>query len=81
MSNELGAGRPGRARQAVQASVGVSLLTGGVLSLALLTFRRQWALLFTDESEVRVIDLVTELMPSLVISQLGIGLIAVLAGE
>lgn len=59
----------------------MALVTGGTLSLLLLLLRRHWALLFADESEKAIIDLVTQLMPSLVVSQLGIGLIAVLAGE
>ena len=80
VSNELGAGRPGWARCAVQVSVAVALVTGGTLALLLLLLRRHWALLFADESETAIIDLVTQLMPSLVVSQLGIGLIAVLAG-
>lgn len=59
----------------------MALVTGGTLALLLLLLRRHWALLFADESETDIIDLVTQLMPSLVVSQLGIGLIAVLAGE
>eukprot|EP00271_Cylindrocystis_brebissonii_P001757 TRINITY_DN12028_c0_g1_i1.p1 TRINITY_DN12028_c0_g1~~TRINITY_DN12028_c0_g1_i1.p1 ORF type:complete len:531 (-),score=103.67 TRINITY_DN12028_c0_g1_i1:150-1523(-) len=80
VSNELGAGRPGCARQAVQVAVGVALAVGGALAVLLLLFRRQWALLFADDEAGAVVELVTQLMPSLVVSQLGIGLIAVLAG-
>lgn len=80
VSNELGANKPGRARLALNTSIGIAILVGAALSLGLLLVRKQWALLFTSADEKGVIDLVSKLMPLVVASQFGVALQAILSG-
>lgn len=81
VSNELGAGKPGRARLAVQTSMSMALVLGAVLAAVLLALRTKWALVFADASAVQLIHLVAKIMPLLVVSQFGVGLQAILSGE
>ncbi|GAQ89633.1 MATE efflux family protein [Klebsormidium nitens] len=80
VSNELGAGKPGRARLAVQTSMSIALVLGVVLAGILLALRNKWALVFADPREVHLIALVAKIMPLLVVSQFGVGLQAILSG-
>jgi MATE family multidrug resistance protein len=80
VSNELGAGKPGRARLAVQTSMSIALALGFVLACILLAARNKWALVFADAREVHLVKLVAKIMPLLVISQFGVGLQAILSG-
>lgn len=80
VSNELGAQRPASARRAVVVAIVDALLCGGVLSVVMLLFRNEWALIFTAADEVDVIGMVAQLMPLLVVSQMGLSVSAVLSG-
>lgn len=54
---------------------------GGILAVLLLVSRNEWALLFTNPSETEVVQLVASLMPSIVISIVGVAWSTVLSGK
>ena len=52
MSNELGAGHPNRAKNAISVSLKLSLLVGVRLVLAIAFGHNIWASFFNDSSEI-----------------------------
>lgn len=79
VSNELGAGRPARAKHAACVSCLMGLACVAILSMAVVVGRRAWAQLFTTDAEV-----IEHVMPVLSIAALYVladGLAASVAGS
>ncbi|PON73722.1 Multi antimicrobial extrusion protein [Parasponia andersonii] len=78
VSNELGAGKPQRARLALLVAVVVALLEGACVGIVTILVRHVWGKLFSNEKEV--INYVAKIMPLLVLSDFLDGFQCVLSG-
>ncbi|CAH2065738.1 unnamed protein product [Thlaspi arvense] len=78
VSNELGAGNPKAARAAANSAIFLGAIDAAVVSITLYSYRRNWAYIFSNESEVA--HYATQITPFLCLS-IGLdGFLAVLSG-
>lgn len=79
VSNELGAGNPKAARAAANSALFLGAIDATVVSLTLYSYRRNWAYIFSNESEVA--HYVTQITPILCLSIAVDSILAVLSGN
>ncbi|KAG7658665.1 Multi antimicrobial extrusion protein [Arabidopsis suecica] len=78
VSNKLGAGNPKAARAAANSAIFLGMIDAAIVSISLYSCRRNWAYIFSNESEVA--DYVTQITPFLCLS-IGVdSFLAVLSG-
>ncbi|EFH63335.1 mate efflux family protein [Arabidopsis lyrata subsp. lyrata] len=78
VSNKLGAGNPKAARAVADSAIFLSVIDAAIVSITLYAYRRNWAYIFSNESEVA--DYVTQITPFLCLS-IGVdSFLAVLSG-
>nr|AAG60068.1 MATE efflux family protein, putative [Arabidopsis thaliana] len=78
VSNKLGAGNPKAARSAANSAIFLGMIDAAIVSISLYSYRRNWAYIFSNESEVA--DYVTQITPFLCLS-IGVdSFLAVLSG-
>jgi len=79
VSNKLGAGNPKAARSAANSAIFLGMIDAAIVSISLYSYRRNWAYIFSNESEVA--DYVTQITPFLCLS-IGVdSFLAVLSGK
>uniref|UniRef100_A0A1J3FV52 Protein DETOXIFICATION n=1 Tax=Noccaea caerulescens TaxID=107243 RepID=A0A1J3FV52_NOCCA len=78
VSNELGAGNPKAARAAANSALFLGAIDAAVVSITLYSYRRNWAYIFSNESEVA--RYVTQITPILCLSIAVDSILAVLSG-
>ncbi|KAL9226103.1 hypothetical protein vseg_001953 [Gypsophila vaccaria] len=79
VSNELGAGHPWNARQAVSVVLFIAISESIVVGVSLIMIRNIWGYAYSNETEV--IRYVATMLPILALSNLLDGIQSVLSGE